>query len=99
MSAVTITDWEALGAFPARAAGPDDTNDAPCGTCEAMRADLAKAHALLKLLRRLEPKPVRSEGPEDSAADLAVISHSVYVATLRARIDLYLERTARLVRS
>ena len=56
---------------------------------ERLQLQLAKANALLRLLRRIEPKPARAEGIDDEPADLAIIGHAVALATIRARIDLY----------
>ena len=56
-----------------------------------LRARLAKAWALLRTLRRLEPRPVKAEGLDDDPEALAAISAAVYVATVRARIDHFLQ--------
>ena len=56
---------------------------------ERLQLQLAKANSLLRLLRRIEPKPARAEGIDDDPADLAIIGHAVALATIRARIDLY----------
>jgi hypothetical protein len=79
-----------------------DTEDAAgagrfaCGLCAENRdaaehaaVQLARAHALLRTLRRMEPKPVKAEGPDDEPKALGAIAQAVYIATLRTRIDLY----------
>ena len=91
MSAVNITNWEA-----ARFASPhdDEPNETPCESCDALRIELARAHALLRTIRRLESKPSKRETIEDSPETLEAVGHAVFVATIRARIDLYLASAA-----
>jgi hypothetical protein len=101
MSAVSIPDWEAAGGE--RRDQYDLTAAAeflPCQSCMDFRTELeqantrlAKAHALLRLLRRSEVKPQKQEGLEDDPLTLALIAHVVLIATLKARIDLYLQAT------
>lgn len=67
-----------------------DWRDAEIEAAE-LRARLAKANALLRTLRRLEPKPARAEGIDDDPEALAAIAQAVYLATLRARIDHYFQ--------
>lgn len=76
----------------------DSADAARCGECSGairetaeLRAQLAKCHALLRTLRRLEPKPARAEGLDDDPEALAAIAHAVYLASVRARIDHYLQ--------
>jgi hypothetical protein len=68
-----------------------------CGECadnrdaaERSAAQLARAHALLRLIRRSEPKPLRSEGLEDDANAQALLGYVAAFAVLRARIEMYL---------
>jgi hypothetical protein len=81
-------------------AGCEDPELGPfaCGECadnrdaaEASAAQLARAHALLRLIRRAEVKPVRSEGLEDDANAQLVLGHASAWAILKARIDLYFQ--------
>ncbi len=72
--------------------GTDAGEPGPCPDCQAAAADLAKARALLRTIRRLEARPAKPDGLEDSPADLAVIGNAVLLATIHARIDLYLAR-------
>ena len=86
MSAVNITDWDRLTAIR--------TNDGPeaaCEMCEALRGELARATLLLKTIARMEAKPAKRETMEDDAAMLEAVGHAVFVAAIRARIDLYLK--------
>lgn len=80
----------AITALTIQAIEPDDDGTEPdCGECMAMGRALAKARALLRTIRRLEPRPIKRETLDDDPAALAAISQAVYVATLRTRIDLY----------
>jgi hypothetical protein len=54
-------------------------------------ARLAKVHQVLRAIRKLEPKPQRCEGFDDSAADNLVIAYAQTHAAIKARIDLYLQ--------
>lgn len=72
--------------------GPIEPEPDPCADCEAAHAELARARALLRTIRRLESKPAKPDGLEDSPADLAVIGNAILLATIHARIDLYLAR-------
>jgi hypothetical protein len=99
VSALLIANWE-------RAADEDafDRTPAseflPCQSCmdfraelERLTAQLAKAHALLRLLRRIEARPGKPDGLDDDPMTLALIAHAVAIATMKARIDLYLQAT------
>jgi hypothetical protein len=66
-----------------------------CGDCTQLRAELArktealaKAHALLKLIRRSEPKAGKPELGEDPA-EAMIVGYASAAAGVRARIDLY----------
>lgn len=87
MSAITITDWDALKK-PVRI---DEDDAAPCETCEELSTELAKAKALLKTIARLEAKPAKRESAEDDAATLEALGHAVFVTTIRTRIELFLK--------
>jgi hypothetical protein len=69
-----------------------------CGLCadnrdaaERAEAQLARAHALLRLIRRAEVKPIKSEGLEDDATAQALIGHVAAWAILKARVELYFQ--------
>lgn len=101
VSLLNDRDWERAGGE--RRDALDRTAAAeflPCQSCMDIRAELeqvnarlAKAHALLRVLRRAEAKPQKQEGLDDDPLTLALIAHVVLIATLKARIDLYLQST------
>jgi hypothetical protein len=69
-----------------------------CGLCadnrdaaEASAAELRRAHSLLRLVLRADPKPIRSEGLEDDRTAQALIGHIAAWAILKARVDLYFQ--------
>lgn len=98
---ISAAEWERAGgerqdAYDRTAAG----EFLPCQSCmdfrdelERATSKLAKVHALLRVLRRIEARPGRPEGLDDSPMELALIAHAVALATVRARIDLYLQAT------
>ena len=59
---------------------------------ELAAMQIAKAHALLRLIRRSEVKPMKSEGLEDDATAQALLGHISAVAVIKARIDLYFDK-------
>jgi hypothetical protein len=83
-------DQTAAGRFGCgQCAANRDAADAAEHELAREREQLAKAQALLRTLRRLEPKPVKAEGTDDEPETLGAIAQAVYIATLRTRIDLY----------
>jgi hypothetical protein len=69
-----------------------------CGDCaenrdagERAAAQLARANALLRLIRRADPKPIRSEGLEDDQTAQALLGFVAGLAVIKARIDLYFQ--------
>jgi len=70
-----------------------------CGECaenrdaaERTARQVQKANALLRLIRRAEVKPLRSEGLEDDATAQLLLGHVSAWAILKARIDLYFQQ-------
>jgi len=75
-----------------------------CRSCRALAQDMAAAHAdldratnqlarahqLLRAIRRLEAKPGRVEGFEDDAAANLAAAQAEVLARIRTRIELYL---------
>jgi hypothetical protein len=68
-----------------------------CGECadnrdaaERTALQLAKAHALLKLILRTEQRPAKREGDE-SAHELALIGFAMCLAAVKARIEAYFQ--------
>jgi hypothetical protein len=69
-----------------------------CGECAdnrdaAERSDrqLAKAHALLRLILRAEMRPAKREAADDTPHDLALIGFSTALAAIKARIEIYFQ--------
>lgn len=104
MSAFAVPDWNELAdarehnrasRMNLAAATEEHSPECSCGqTAEVERLTirLAKANMLLKAIRRVEPKPARAESADEDANELAVIGHAAAIATIRARIDLYMGR-------
>jgi hypothetical protein len=55
-----------------------------------LAAQLAKAHQVLRALRKIEPKPARAEGFEDDPQANMIVGYATALAAIRARIELYL---------
>lgn len=84
-------------------------DDPPCPLCPKLEGDiaelqaelqqvtgrLAKAHQVLRAIKRIEPKPARPEGFEDDPAANAIVGYASALAAIRARIDLYLASEVR----
>lgn len=73
----------------------DSTAECSCGSADEvarLTVKLAKVHMLLKAIRRVTPRPARAESADDEPLELAVIGHAAAIATIHARIDLYLGR-------
>jgi hypothetical protein len=92
VSAPASTDWGALEALR-----NIEEQEPLCGSCsetraeaDELRAKLAKAHALLRSIHRMEPKPLKRESLDEEPGDLEVIAHAIYVAHVRARIGCFL---------
>jgi hypothetical protein len=83
MSAATLHAWAPRA--------HDDGPDAACESCDQLRAELARATLLLKTIQRMESKPSKRETMEDDAATLEAVGHAVFVAAVRARIELFLK--------
>jgi len=76
------------------AAEEEHSNECSCGSAEEvarLTVKLAKVHMLLKAIRRVEPRPAKADSADDDPLELAVIGHAAAIATIRARIDLYLQ--------
>jgi hypothetical protein len=74
----------------------DAAADCCCGSADEvakLTVKLAKVHMLLKAIRRVTPRPARAESADDEPLELAVIGHAAAIATIHARIDLYLGRS------
>jgi hypothetical protein len=70
----------------------DDESEPACEACVETQAKLARAHQLLRAIARVEPKPAKAEMLDDPA-DSVVIGYVVALATIRARVELYLRST------
>jgi hypothetical protein len=55
-----------------------------------LTAQLARAHQILRAIKRIEPKPARCEGFEDDAAANLASAYAQAHANIRTRVDLYL---------
>lgn len=85
----------AAGERLAEDAAEDHSNECSCGGADEvakLTVKLAKVHMLLKAIRRVTPRPARAESADDEPLELAVIGHAAAIATIHARIDLYLGR-------
>jgi hypothetical protein len=95
-----VPAWNELAAareqsLAAREQLAEDSAECACGAAEEvakLTIKLARANALLKIIRRVDPKPSRPENAlDDDPNELAVIGYAAAIATIRARIDLYLQ--------
>jgi hypothetical protein len=75
-----------------------------CGECaenrdaaERAERQLAKCHALLRVIARTEQRAAKREGIEDDPRDLAIIGFAQMLAAIKTRIEIYFqaERAAR----
>jgi predicted methyltransferase len=91
-----------LAEFDRSAYIPEDEDEQDdgrtCETCAGLRTELAKAKSLLKTIRRLEARPAKRENVDDDPATLEAVGHAVFVAQIRARIDLFLNAAPNIVR-
>jgi hypothetical protein len=55
-----------------------------------LNAQLAKSHALLRLIARTEQRPAKREGDED-ARELALVGFAMALAAIKARIEIYFQ--------
>ena len=56
-----------------------------------LRAQLGRAHALLRLIARTEQRPAKREGIEDDPRELALVGFAMYAAAIKARIEIYFQ--------
>lgn len=104
MSAFPVPDWNELAdarehnrasRMSLAASTEEHSPECSCGQAsevERLTIKLAKANMLLKAIQRIEPKPAKREHADEDANELAVIGFAAAIATIRARIDLYLGR-------
>jgi hypothetical protein len=55
------------------------------------QAQLNKAHAVLKILGRVQQKPAPREGDGETPQELALIGFATALAAVRARIEIYFQ--------
>lgn len=56
---------------------------------EQLRMQLARAHQLLRTIKRIEPKTAKAEGADDDPGAGLVVGYATALAAIRIRIDLY----------
>lgn len=56
-----------------------------------LRAQLGRAHTLLRLILRAEMRPAKREADTDTPHDLALIGFSTTLAAIKARIEIYFQ--------
>lgn len=59
-----------------------------------LRKQLAKSHALLRLIARTEQRPAKREADEDPR-DLALVGFACAMAAIKARIEIYFQAAGR----
>jgi hypothetical protein len=89
MSAATQIDWDESAGSSRFPLHDDQRTPEACEECADSAAKLARAHALLRAIRRMDAKPSKPNGLDDDPLELAVIAAAVLQATINARIDLY----------
>jgi len=57
---------------------------------EQCKRQLAKAHQVLRAVRKIEPRPAKCVGFDDDATANTVVAYAETLAGIKARIDLYL---------
>lgn len=56
-----------------------------------IRAELGRAHALLRLILRTEMRPAKREADSETPHDLALIWFAATLAAVKARIEIYFQ--------